>query len=109
LQPIKMTQPRGRTRMSLIVALINGLLGVICGVRFRIQIFIPLIAIVLVEVSLLRLSGVGSVFWSAVVLICSLEMGYLVGSAFSTFSTLFVGFRPHTPFQGREHSRLSHN
>jgi hypothetical protein len=92
--------------MSLIVAIINGLLGVVCGVRFRIQIFIPLVAVVLVEVILLRQSGVGSVFWSAVVLICSLEMGYLVGSA---FSTLFVGFRPHTPFQAREHSRLSHN
>jgi hypothetical protein len=92
--------------MSLIVAIINGLLGVVCGVRFKIQIFIPLIAIVLVEVILLRQSGVGSVLWSAVVLICSLEMGYLIGSA---FSTLFVGFRPHTPFHAREHSRLSHN
>lgn len=92
--------------MSLTVALMNGLLGAICGVRFRIQIFIPLIAIALVEVVLLRQSGVGSVFWSAVVLICSLEMGYLVGSA---LSTLFVGFRPHTQFQAREHARLSHN
>ena len=40
--------------MSLTVALMNGLLGAICGVRFRIQIFIPLIAVALVEVVLLK-------------------------------------------------------
>jgi hypothetical protein len=96
--------------MSLIVALMNGLLGAICGVRFKVQIFVPLIAIGLVEVVLLRQVGMGwSVLWSAIILICSLEMGYLVGSA---VSTLFAGLRPPKitlPFHAREHRGLSHH
>ena len=96
--------------MSLTVALMNGLLGAICGVRFRIQIFIPLIAVALVEAVLLKLTGVGwPVFWSATVLICSLEVGYLVGS---TAGTLLAHFKPpklSTAFHAREHGRLSHH
>ena len=93
--------------MSLIVALMNGLLGAICGVRFRIQIFIPLIAVALIEAVLLKLTGGWSVFWSTIVLICSLEMGYLVGSTVGTFLAHLKPRKLSALVHGRQHESLS--
>ena len=74
------------------VIIVNGLLGALCGVWFRVQIFIPLIAVAAVEVAIIKLAGTGwSVLWSAIALICSLEVGYLIGS---TVSTLAADRRP---------------
>jgi len=64
------------------IALLNCLLGVTCGLWFRIQILIPLIAIAFIEVAILKQTSMwSSVFWSAITLITSLEMGYLIGSS----------------------------
>lgn len=64
------------------ISLLNGLLGVICGLRFRFQILVPLIAIVMIEVAVLKLGAMwSSKFWSAVELIAALEIGYLIGLA----------------------------
>jgi len=65
-------------------ALLNGLLGAICGVRFRVHVLIPLIAVAFVEVAVLKQTGMGSVVWSAIVLITVLEIGYLIGSSLGT-------------------------
>ena len=65
-------------------ALLNGLLGAICGVRFRVHVLIPLIAMAFVEVAILKQTGMGSVVWSAIVLITVLEIGYLIGSSLGT-------------------------
>ena len=69
--------------MSLIViALFNSLLGLICGLWFRVQILIPLVVFALIEVVLLKESGMGlSPFWSATALIVFLEIGYLIGAS----------------------------
>ena len=65
-------------------ALLNGLLGAICGVRFRFYVLIPLIGMAFVEVAFLKQSRMGSVVWSAIVLITMLEMDYLIGSPVGT-------------------------
>jgi hypothetical protein len=63
------------------VALLNGLLGAICGLRFRVRILIPLITVAIVEVAaLMHTRTWAPAFWSAIVLISSLEIGYLIGS-----------------------------
>ena len=73
--------------MSLTI-LLNGLLGAICSLRFKIQIFIALTAIAFVEVVLFRENVMrSSVVWSAVVLIWSLEIGYLVGASLGTWQS----------------------
>jgi len=74
------------------IIIVNGLLGALCGVWFKVQIFIPLIAVAALEVVIIKLAGTGwSVLWSAIALIFSLEVGYLIGSA---VSTLAGDFRP---------------
>jgi len=68
--------------MSLgIMALFNNLLGVVCGLRFRVLILIPLAVIAFIEVALFKQSGIGlSSIWSAIMLIVLLEIGYLIGA-----------------------------
>ena len=65
-------------------ALLNGLLGATFGIWFRFQVLIPLIAMALVEVAILKQTGMGSVLLSAIVLITVLEFGYLIGSSLGT-------------------------
>lgn len=68
--------------MLLTVALANGFVAAIFGFRFRVQILIPLIAVAIVEALILKHNGTWSLaLWSVVVLIVSLEIGYLIGSA----------------------------
>jgi hypothetical protein len=67
------------------VILLNGLLGGICGFWFRVQIFIPLLAVGFVEAAVLKQPGNwGSVIWPTVGLIIAMEMGYLIGSALTS-------------------------
>jgi hypothetical protein len=64
-----------------LVALLNCLLGTICGLWFRATIIVPLLAAALIEVAILNnTGGWSSAFWSTIVLITTLEMGYLIGS-----------------------------
>jgi len=70
---------------SVIIGL-NGLLGTFCGLWFRLQILVPLIAAMVIEAILLKGTGPGwSAIWTAIVLICTVEMGYLLGSALVVF------------------------
>ena len=65
----------------LLITLLNGLLSAIFGFRFKIAILAPLITIALIEVMLLKQTRVlSSAFLSAIGLIISIEMGYLIGS-----------------------------
>jgi len=69
----------------IVIALLNGLLGASCGLWFRVKILVPLIAIALVEVAILKQTGVRrSVILSAIALISSVEIGYLIGSALAS-------------------------
>ena len=69
--------------MSLIVvALFNGLLGLICGLWFRVLILVPLVVFAFIEVVFLKESVMGlSPVWSAITLIVLLEIGYLIGAS----------------------------
>ena len=61
---------------------LNGLLGAICGMWFRVQILFPLIAFAGVEVAILKHTGTWwSVFWHAVMLVVAIEIGYLAGAS----------------------------
>ena len=72
--------------MSLIaIALLNGLLGASCGLWVRVKILAPLIAIAFVQVAILKQTGMGSsVALSAIALLSSIEIGYLIGSALAS-------------------------
>jgi len=72
--------------MSLVaIALLNGLLGASCGLWFRVKILVPLIAFAFVEVAILQQTGMrSSVILSAIALISSIEIGYLIGSALAS-------------------------
>ena len=82
--------------MSLgIIALFNNLLGVVCGLWFRVLILIPLGVIAFIEVALFRQSGVALLpFWSAIVLIVLLEFGYLIGASISLWRDSTRGRAP---------------
>ncbi len=55
----------------------------ICGLRFGALISGPLVAVALIEVALLKHPGAwSSVLWSRIVLITTLEMGYLIVEEF---------------------------
>jgi len=72
--------------MSLMVVL-NGLLGALCGLWFRVKILIPLIALAIVEVAVFKSAGTwSSMFWLALALIVTVEMSYLIGSALAAVS-----------------------
>lgn len=90
-------------------ALFNGLLGAICGVWFRFHVLIPLIAMAFVEVAILKQTGIGSVLWSAIALITSLEMGYLIGSSLGTLWRYSGRERILRDFTRADHGRLSHH
>jgi hypothetical protein len=98
--------------MSLLaIALLNGLLGAICGVWFKVQILIPLIGITVVEAAILKQTGMwSSVFLSWVMLIAFLEMGYLIGSSIGALWLHSGRERDHLrDFAKPQHGRLSHS
>jgi hypothetical protein len=66
----------------ILTALVNAVLGVFCGLRFRVLILAPLAGLAVVEILLLKLSHEGwlSIFIAAVVLLFSLEGGYFIGA-----------------------------
>ena len=78
--------------MSLIViALFNSLLGVVCGLWFRVLILIPLVVFAFIEVVLLKESGMGlSPFRAAIALVVLLEIGYLIGASIARGRIQFV-------------------
>jgi hypothetical protein len=70
--------------LMVLIVLLNGLLGAIFGLWFRVQIVIPLIVVAIAEVAILNRTGLSwSEFWSAIGLISSVEMGYLIGASAS--------------------------
>lgn len=75
--------------MSLIaIALFNSLLGVVCGLWFRVLILIPLVVFAFVEVVFLKESGMGlSPFRAAIALVVLLEIGYLIGASIARFNS----------------------
>jgi hypothetical protein len=64
------------------LTLINGLLGAICGMWFKVQVLAPLIVVTFCEVTILKHAATWpSVFWLAIMLIVATEIGYLAGSS----------------------------
>jgi len=95
--------------MSLIaIAILNGLLGASSGLWFRVQILIPLIVIAFVDIAIIAQTEMSpSVVWWVIVLISSLEIGYLIGSAVPSFwqsSRSRKSFHDVTPYG---HGKLS--
>jgi len=67
--------------MPMLLTLVNGLLGAICGTWFRVQILFPLIALACAEVVFLKHTGTWwSTFGYAMMLIVAVEIGYLAGA-----------------------------
>jgi hypothetical protein len=92
------------------IALLNGLLGAICGLRFRAAIIGPLVAVALIEAAILKHTGAwSSAFWSTIVLITTLEIGYLIGSAVDAVWLPVGRGRVLRDFLRRGHGRLSHH
>jgi hypothetical protein len=60
----------------MLLTLVNGLLGAICGLLFRVQILVALIAFACVEALILK----QAIFWQAILLIAAIEIGYLAGA-----------------------------
>jgi hypothetical protein len=56
---------------------LNGLLGTVCGLLFRVQVLVPLLAFACLESLVLK----QAVFWYAMLLIAAIEVCYLVGAA----------------------------
>lgn len=91
------------------ISLLNGLLGAICGLRFRVQILVPLIAIAIIEVAVLKPGGMwSSEFWSAVGLITLLEIGYLIGSTVGCYWSYSGRERALRDFPRRWHEKFLH-
>jgi hypothetical protein len=66
--------------------LFHCLLGAICGLRFRVQILIPLITFTCIEVAILEHAGTWWTFFGLeILLITGVEVGYLIGSAVAAF------------------------
>jgi hypothetical protein len=70
----------------LLLALCNVLLGTICGLWFRVSILTPLVAVAFIEeVVIPKHSPTSSsafwwsAFWSTLLLVTTLEVGYLIG------------------------------
>ena len=64
----------------IISVLINALLGAILSLWFRVPVFVPLVAFAIFETSFLTTTLLSATGWG-VFLVCSLEVGYLVGCA----------------------------
>jgi hypothetical protein len=66
----------------MLLTLVNGLLGTICGMWFRVQVLVPLIAFACVEIAVVKHAATWwSVFWYAIMLIVAIEIGYLAGAS----------------------------
>ena len=88
----------------ILAALLNALLGAVCGLRFRVLILAPLSCVALIEIFLLGTVHEGwlSCTISAVALILALEIGYFVGAVLGS-SRLFSD----RPLPGRKWGRPS--
>src|ERR1700737_3583508 len=89
----------------LLLALLNCLLGVVFGLLYRVMILAPLIAIAVLEATLVALpAGTWiSVLWRSGILIASLEIGYFGGSAISVYLG-GLRFPTHSPQLENAHS-----
>jgi hypothetical protein len=70
----------------LLLALCNVLLGAICGLWFRVAILAPLVAVAFIEEVVIPKHSPTwssafwwSAFWSTLLLVATLEVGYLIG------------------------------
>lgn len=91
------------------ISLLDGLLGVICGLRFRVEILVPLIATAIIEVAVFKPGGMwSSHFWSAVELITLLEIGFFVGSAIGAYWQYPVAEGTASDLPRRWHGKLFH-
>jgi CheY-like chemotaxis protein len=64
-----------------VLALLNCVIGVEAGLRYRVLVVLPLVAIVLPEIGLLNIQDEPWSLWRVAGLITSLQIGYLLGSA----------------------------
>ena len=85
---------------------INALLGAILGLWFRVPVLVPLVAFGIFETSFLTTTLLSAFAWG-VVLVCSLEVGYLVGCALGTMWLPSLVRRFRRDFSVPRHIELS--
>jgi hypothetical protein len=90
----------------IILVLINALLGFIWGLRFKVPLLAPLVAIAILEAVFLRTTWM-SAFWWGIALVCLLEMAYLAGSVFGARRLPLPVRRFHRNFTVAGHRELS--
>jgi hypothetical protein len=95
----------------LLLALCNVLLGTICGLRFRVSILTPLVAVAFIEeVVIPKHSPTSSsafwwsAFWSTLLLVATLEVGYLIGVSMNALWRSLACERSSRSFKIRERS-----
>jgi hypothetical protein len=88
----------------ILAALLNGLFGVICGLRFRVLILAPLTVVAVGEMFFLKTPNDTwtSISLSTIILIFSIEIGYFGGAILSSFRLL-----SDLPLLGRKWNKLS--
>jgi hypothetical protein len=88
------------------LAPINCLLGLLFGIRYRVMILFPLIAVAIIEAALIGIphgtwiSGL----WVSVVLIACIEIGYLIGAGLPVFLPASVLRQSWDHLKGQRHS-----
>jgi hypothetical protein len=86
----------------MLLTLVNGLIGAVCGLIFRVQILVPLIAFACVESLVLK----QAVFWYAMLLIAAIEIGYLAGAAAVTLWLSSGARKMSDELRAASHNRL---
>jgi hypothetical protein len=84
----------------LLLALCNVLLGIICGLWFRVAILTPLVAVAFIEEVMIPKHSPTwsaafwwSAFWSALLLVAAVEVGYLIGVSMNALRRSLVRVR----------------
>jgi hypothetical protein len=95
----------------LLMAVLNGVLGTICGFWFRAPILGLLMAVAFTEevVVLKHTPTWSSALWSAILLISTLEVGYMIGSLKDALRLALPRGRVLRDLMSHNHGRLSHD
>jgi hypothetical protein len=92
----------------LLLAISNSLLGAVCGFGLRAPVLGFLVTVALIEVAFLK--HLGTWWWAfrgAIILMCALEVGYLIGSSVDSFWLTSVRGRAFRDLLLHWHGRLS--
>lgn len=94
----------------LLIIVLNGILGAICGLWCRVQILIFLLAAAFVEVGIFaRNADWSSAFLLAVALVCTVQVAYLSGAFLGAYWLAVSQRKAQRDLADCPHGRLSHH